>query len=135
MTFKEWLYNEFPSFRLPEPVQISVLVNGKPTTFLVDGIDIRAEDWNLEAGDPRYALNSGVSLHFTPKPPRGPFSAPLADGRFLNYERGSQLGAEVGSQALYPVIRRDWADFAEFTNGNNSVKQPAYLRTADARVG
>lgn len=134
MQFKEWILEEYPVFTLPRPTQISVWIDEQGTkvaSYIIDLADIRAEDWNIEDKN-RYTLDGGVQVSkITPKAPNGAFSAPLADGRFLN----CNVDATLDNVAKYPVIRKDWARFAQLFNDNNLVKQANYGRTITSASG
>lgn len=132
MTFKDWLLQEQPTVRLPMPTTLKVWTDdqGAVKSFVVNFIDIRSEDWSLEDQN-RYATSQGVLLSKKPSAPLSPFmkfSAPLADGTYLNCD----LTATISQEPQFQVIRKDWAKFAEFIHDRMVIKRPAYSRAADA---
>jgi hypothetical protein len=59
------------------------------------------------------------------------YSAPLADGSFINYDgkaRDENQMTIIDKRPTAQVLRDDWADFAEFINGDNIVKPAKYDR-------
>lgn len=160
MTFKEWLLSEdsrTPHFHQPQTLK--VWVQGRPVVVpAVTIIDMRFEDWNLEwllkkqAAEQKrqtYTIGKPGIIGMTPPPvrppdsvpPRESFSAPLADGRFINFQAGNWMNqsTEIGA-AEFPPVRKDWADFAEFVSENSVVKAAKYdreerMRLLDTLVG
>jgi hypothetical protein len=141
MTFKEWLLSERERFLFTKPITFSIWTDEacrQTAMVTADIIDVRWEDWAHEKKNPSFRTADGVVMMGNQQyPPASgvPFSAPLADGRFLNWQ--TERDASIDSHAFHPLIRKDWARFAEFVNGNHAVKSPAYLRPTDipARVG
>jgi hypothetical protein len=136
MRFKEWLLAEEERIILKQKMPLTIWTDAacsQKQTIIADFIDVRWEDWAKEGSKPIFRMDGGTTLqgNVVPKPTAGtPFSAPLADGRFLNWNNvGSQT---VDNRAAHPLIRKDWARFAEFINGNVVVKNPMMLRATDS---
>lgn len=126
-SFKEWLLSEMVYVFLPKPEKLTVIDGNRPKTVVIDAIDMRFEDWGLEPPQ-KQKIQPIVS-----KPPwTGSFSAPLADGSYLNATHsGFATHANIDPEPLFPVIRKDWAKFATLLNGNNVIKQPEYSRASE----
>ena len=107
MTFREWLFNETGRVRFPQPVQLPVLVNNRLQRIETDIIDMRFEDWTIDQKGVRIDAGN-LRLPSSEAPPRGSFSAPLADGTFLNCQAGSLL-PDISPKPQFPTIRADWA--------------------------
>jgi hypothetical protein len=122
MKFKDWLIAERERFIFDKPITMSIWVDQNKTKKITANlIDVRWEDWSLEGKE------ANTPLFQTPLSKS--FSAPLADGRYLNWH--SEGNYSIDQQALFRIIRKDWARFAEFINGNVVVKNPQYLRPGD----
>lgn len=134
MNFKEWI-NEMAHFTLRSGEPIQVMVGDTPSgpfhveSFQATGIDMRFEDYAIEGA----------------RPPQGNWVAPLADGKFIVYTAmkphqtfvSDQPGVPGpdGRMATYPVIRQDWARFAEIFGPGFAVIKPAmYDRGMDGVV-
>lgn len=160
MTFKQFLILEEAGLLMEDPrvakwmspQHIPVEVNGKIQAYPVTLIDMRFEDYNLDwmlqeyeakQKDKEYTVKEPGVLSMKPptaqmvrpdytKMPIGmAYSAPLADGRFINYNGKTTDPNEItiiDKKATAQVIRKDWADFAEFINGNDVVKPAKYGR-------
>jgi hypothetical protein len=154
MTFKQFLLAESLGLLLEDPrvatwmtpQHIPVHVNGRTQSFLVTHIDMRFEDYNLdwmvqeyEAKHSQKAKQPGILSMPAPmvrpahtKVPIGmTYSAPLADGRFINYNGKASNVHEmtiIDKKATAQVIREDWADFAEMLNDGQIVKPAKYDR-------
>lgn len=124
MDFKEWMIKEMASFSLNQNEPLSVYIGDGPSgpfhteSFNVTGIDMRFEDYSIEGQ----------------KPPQGNWSAPLANNSFINYNSAKPHQTTVGPQAFYPLIRQDWARFAELYSGNVVLKPAQYDRGAQGIV-
>lgn len=131
MKFKEWMLGEMASFSLHGPIQIYDGGDGGPlhvSTYNASAIDMRFEDYSIEGQ----------------RPPQGNWAAPLADGRFIVYTArmhravvdGQPGSIDPNTQRFvqYPVIRQDWARFAEIISGNTVVK-PAQYDRPDGNAG
>jgi hypothetical protein len=136
MRFKEWLLSEMAQIFLKEPTPITVWMDASGTTkqtFVADFIDVRWEDWKSDPTKPIFHMDGGAKLQgnvVAPLSVNQTFSAPLADGRFINFH--SPQNQTIDRTSAYQVIRKDWARFAEFINGNRVVKNPLHLRPYDA---
>lgn len=155
MTFKQFLLAESMGLLLedprvakwPTPQEISVHVNGRTQSFPVTLIDMRFEDYNLDWMVQEYEAKQNHKVHSQPgilsmptpmvrpahtKMPIGmAYSAPLADGSFINYDgkaRDENQITIIDKRPTAQVLRDDWADFAEFINGDNIVKPAKYDR-------
>ena len=124
MDFKKWMLKEMASFSLQQTEPLHVYVGEGPSgpfhveTFPATGIDMRFEDYSIEGQ----------------RPPQGSWSAPLADGKFINYNQAKPHETTVAPQSLYPVIRQDWARFAEIYSNNTVLKPAMYDRGVDGTV-
>lgn len=139
MSFKNWILSEWPTITFQLPTKVLVWLDdtgSKTASYTINLADLRAEDWSIEDKD-RYAMSGGMNISKASSPPPGrSFSAPLADGTYLNYDgvNKDNIGATVDPKAKFPIIRKDWAKFAQFINGSVVIKNPQYSRTTDVRV-
>lgn len=133
MKFKEWILGEMASFSLNGPIQVyeADSANGPfhISSYNASAIDMRFEDYSIEGQ----------------RPPQGNWAAPLADGRFIVYtaarphqtvvdDRPGAVDPRTQQFVQYPVIRQDWARFAEIISGNTVVK-PAQYDRPDGNAG
>lgn len=132
LTFREFfLLSEQPNILFDEPVQITVNLEGQPQRFTVDMIDVRAEDWNAT----QVRTADGVVMQSAPKAISSfqPYSLPLADGQFINHDAfgGNTIGPEATSRT---IVRKDWANFAQFLMNDKVIKNPSAIRSNDMRA-
>lgn len=130
LTFREFLLNEQPNVLFQQPVEITVNLKDGAKSFNVDIIDVRAEDWTAT----QVRTADGIVMQSAPKAISGfqPFSLPLADGQFINYDAWD--GTKIGPASTRTIVRKDWADFAQFMLNDKIVKNPSMIRDSDMKM-
>jgi hypothetical protein len=113
--FKKWLLKEGAYLEFQKPFSIQ----GKP----VAAIDMRFEDWNIDAGE---------DLAQKASPPIGNFFAKIGK-MYIVYTMGRYAKVSQGltpTEANYAMLPKGWEKYAEFygpgNNGNEIIKPAKY---------